>query len=424
MDTIFALSSGRPPAGIAVIRVSGANAGTALQCLAGSLPPPRKAVVRHLQAADGLILDQAMVLWLPGPHTVTGEDIAELHLHGGRAVVAGVESALAALHGLRPAVAGEFTRRAFLNGRIDLAQAEGLADLLAAETEIQRRCAMTMAEGEFSTLVSHWQEELLLLSASIEAVLDFSDEDDVAALPASFGDRLADLSVDLEGRLKKPGAEKLKDGFRVVLSGPPNVGKSTLFNALVGEEAAITSPLAGTTRDVLSASVALEGIPFQFIDTAGLHAVPRDVVEEIGIARAQKVVGDADVVLWLGEEGQGPSESWEVAARADCDDFVAKPSARHTVSAQSGLGVDYLRQDLVAHARQVLPKPGDAALSAWQKQCLRDASDMLCAAKTEDDPLLIAERLRLARAAFDRLTGRAGTEDMLDALFGRFCIGK
>lgn len=424
MDTIFALSSGRPPAGIAVVRVSGDKAGDALQSLAGPLPEARKAVVRTLRDANGDVLDQAMVLWLPGPRTVTGEDVAELHLHGGRAVIAGVELALGTIAGLRPAVPGEFTRRAFLSGRIDLAQAEGLADLLEAETEIQRRCAVAMAEGSFSQTVGRWRDALLALSAQVEAVLDFSDEDDVAMLPPQFGERLRDLAGDLGEWLNKPGAEKLKEGFRVVLAGPPNAGKSTLFNALVQHEAAIISPLAGTTRDVLSASVAMDGIPFQFIDTAGLHDAPQDIVEEIGIERARKVVHDADVALWLGDEGEGPPGSWEIAARADCADYVAKRSARHTVSAQSGLGMDLLREDLLGHARAAMPRPGDAALNAWQAGCLREGFDMLTGAIDEPDALVLAEHLRLARAAFDRLTGRAGTEDMLDALFGRFCIGK
>lgn len=424
MDTIFALSSGRPPAGIAVVRVSGGRAGNALQALAGPLPEVRKAVVRTLHDETGDVLDQAMVLWLPGPRTVTGEDIAELHLHGGRAVIASVEAALGKLEGLRPAVPGEFTRRAFLSGRIDLAQAEGLADLLEAETEMQRRCAITMAEGSFSQTVGRWRDAVLALSAQVEAVLDFSDEDDVAALPPTFGERLAQLASELGAWLDKPGAEKLKEGFRVVLAGPPNAGKSTLFNELVQHEAAIISPLAGTTRDVLSASVAMDGIPFQFIDTAGLHDAPQDMVEEIGIERARKVVRDADVVLWLGDEGGGPEGSWEIAARADCDDFAAKPSARHVVSAHSGLGMDALRDDLLGHARAAMPKAGDAALNAWQTACLRDGFEMLAAAADQRDALVLAEHLRLARAAFDRLTGRAGTEDMLDALFGRFCIGK
>lgn len=423
-DTIFALSSGAPPAAIALIRISGPAASAALVSLAGRLPEPRRAVTATLRDGAGDMLDRALVLWLPGPTTATGEDCAELHLHGGRAVVRAMEGALAALPGLRPALPGEFTRRAFANGRIDLSEAEGLADLLSAETELQRRSAMAMAGGAFSHEVEGWRSALLSASASLEAVLDFADEDDVAALPADFGERLGALALQLAGWLERPRAERLRDGFRVVLAGPPNAGKSTLFNALVEDEAAITAPIPGTTRDVLSRPVAIEGVPFVFEDTAGLRDETGDVIEAIGIERARTALDQADVVLWLGDEGEGPTGAWEVEAQIDRAVHGAKSAPRHRVSAVTGEGVDALRSDLVATARTSMPRPGEAALNARQHALLAEARLAIVEATQVRDPLLAAECLRLARVAFDSLIGRATTEDMLDALFGRFCIGK
>lgn len=423
-DTIFALSSGSPPAAIAVVRISGPDAGSAVVALAGGLPPPRRASLRTLHVPRGTILDRALVLWFPGPHTATGEDLAELHLHGGRAVVDAVESALATLPKLRRATPGEFTRRAFANGRIDLAEAEGLADLLSAETEIQRRSALAMAGGDFSRRVDEWREKLLAASATVEAVLDFGDEDDVAELSVDFGTRIAALAAELAEWLTRPRAEALREGFRVILAGPPNAGKSTLFNALVEDEAAITAPVAGTTRDVLTRAVALEGMPFVFADTAGLRETAVDPVEAIGIGRARAELDRADLVLWLGPAGEGPDGCWELAAQVDRADAAPDMGARHRVSAVTGAGMEQLRRDLIATAAKAMPRPGEAALNRRQHALLADAQSALQRATLERDPLLIAESLRVARVAFDSLTGRAATEDMLDALFGRFCIGK
>lgn len=431
-DTIFALSSGSPPAAIAVLRVSGPQAGDALALLAGRLPQPRQATLRTLRVPRGTVagpvldavLDRALVLWFPGPHTATGEDLAELHLHGGRAVVRAVEDALGGLPGLRRAEAGEFTRRAFANGRIDLAEAEGLADLLSAETELQRLSAVAMAGGAFSRQVELWRERVLVASAAVEAVLDFGDEDDVSELPGTFRLGLQDLSTELADWIARPRAESLREGYRVVLAGPPNAGKSTLFNALVEDEAAITAPQAGTTRDVLTRAVALGGVPFVFADTAGLRDSTQDAIEAIGIDRARAALGRADLVLWLGAEHQGPDGAWEIAAQADRTDVSAKYRPRHRVSAVTGEGLEALRQDLIENAGRALPKPGDAALNQRQHMLVSDAFTALSQAVRESDPLLVAEALRLARCAFDALVGRATTEDMLDALFGRFCIGK
>ena len=427
-ETIFALSSGAPPAAIAVIRISGPDAGSALQALAGKLPAPRRAVAVTLRDGVGEVLDRALALWLPGPATATGEDMAELHCHGGRAVIASVEAALAEISvsgpKLRRATSGEFTRRAFVSGKIDLAEAEGLADLLSAETELQRRSAMALAGGALSRQADDWRLRLLDCSASLEAVLDFADEDDAASLPADFGGKLEALRGEIADWLARPRAEPLREGFRVILAGPPNSGKSTLFNALVESEAAITAPIAGTTRDVLTHPVAIEGIPFRFADTAGLRDECTDPIENIGVERARTAIADADLVLWLGPEGSGPMGAWELEPQIDRPGHAAKREARHRVSALTGQGMDALRRDLVAHARQVLPRPGAAALNQRQHGLLGEATAALSAAVQQSDPLLAAENLRLARLAFDALLGRTTTEDMLDALFGRFCIGK
>lgn len=430
-DTIFALSSGPPPAGIAVIRISGPQASPALRALCGKLPAPRRASLATLaDPADGTHLDRTMVLWLPGPGTATGEDSAELHLHGGRAVVAAVEAALERLPGLRRAQAGEFTRRAFANGRIDLAEAEGLADLLSAETELQRRVALAMAEGALSRDVEEWRAELLRISARLEAALDFSDEDDVgegeATLPAGFAGECIALAERIDAWLSRPRAEPLKEGFRVVLAGPPNAGKSTLFNALVEQEAAITAAEPGTTRDVLTFAASLDGVPFTFVDTAGLRDDGAGEIERIGIARARAAAEKADLILWLGPEGEGPEGRtlWEIAARADDPIAPRKSDKALALSARTGEGLAALRSALVDHARRSLPAPGQAALNQRQHDRLSEVAEALRFAAVEREGLLAAENLRLARRALDALVGRTGTEDMLDALFGRFCIGK
>lgn len=423
-DTIFALSSGAAPAAIAVLRISGPAASVALEGLAGRLPVARRASQVTLRGRDGDILDRALALWLPGPGTATGEDTAELHCHGGRAVIAAIEAELEALPELRRAAPGEFTRRAFANGRIDLAEAEGLAELLSAETELQRRSALAMVGGSFSRQVEHWRDRLLGLGAMVEAVLDFAEEDDATALPHDFSIAMEVLRADIAGWLLRPRAEALREGFKVVLAGPPNSGKSTLFNALVESEAAITTPIAGTTRDVLTRPVAISGIPFVFVDTAGLREPSDDPVEAIGIERARNAADLADLVLWLGDEGEGPAGAWEIEAQIDIAGHCVKTVARHRLSAVTGDGMARLREDLVVTARSALPQPGEAALNLRQHRLLTEAESMMSAAVLLTDPLLIAEHLRLARVAFDALVGRATTEDMLDALFGRFCIGK
>jgi tRNA modification GTPase len=424
IETIFALSSGGPPAAIAVIRVSGPGAAGALIALAGRLPEPRRATLMRLRDATGALLDTALALWLPGPGTATGEDACELHCHGGRAVIAAVEAALGAMPGMRLAQPGEFTRRAFTNGAIDLAEAEGLADLLEAETELQRRAALAMAGGALSRTTEGWRARLLGASAALEAALDFADEDDVAELPEGFVEGLVQLQQEIGNHLDSPRAETLRSGLRVVIAGPPNAGKSTLFNALVGDDAAIATPLPGTTRDLLQRPVAIDGVSFEFVDTAGLRDDACDPVEQIGVARARQALGEADLVLWLGPEGKGPNSAWEVEAQADRPDHARKHRPRHVVSAVTGAGLDALRSDLLEAARMALPKPGAIALNARQHRLLGAARGALAVAVERTDPLVMAEELRHVRLAFDALLGRSATEDMLDTLFGRFCIGK
>ena len=427
-DTIFALSSGAPPAAIAIVRISGGEAFAVVKALAGRLPPPRRAslaTIKHPVHHESL--DQALVLIFPGPDSATGEDLAELHLHGGRAVVRAVEDAINGLNGLRRADPGEFTRRAFEHGRIDLNEAEGLGDLLAAETEWQRRAANKMFGGSFSRAVEHWRQDVLRLSALTEAELDFSDESDVDPQNnINITDACSRLSEEMRRLVSGPSTEKLKDGFRVVLAGPPNVGKSTLLNALVGRDAAIVSDIAGTTRDMIDVPVALEGVAIVFTDTAGLRDSTQDVIEQIGIERSHAALTEADIILWLGEEGSGPKHPHviEVAPKCDSNDCAQKSAQAVHVSAVTGEGLGDLMNRVLGITRQLLPLPDQFAINARQRGHIADCSDHLGACGASDDWLIIAENLRQARRSLDALTGRAHTEELLDTLFGKFCVGK
>jgi tRNA modification GTPase len=424
MTTIFALSSGAPPAGIGVIRVTGPDARASVRILAGKDPPPRKAVRRKFRSGEGKLLDDGLLLWFPAPASVTGEDVAEFHVHGGRAVIAAMEAELEKVPGLRRAEPGEFTRRSFINGRIDLAQAEGLADLLAAETELQRRAALALAGGQLSRKLEQWRTHLLSLSAQVEAVLDFEDEHDVAALPEEFTVELGRLKSEIAAALSMPSAETLREGYRVALAGPPNAGKSTLFNALTNSEAAIATPIAGTTRDVLVRSVAISGVPFSFVDMAGLHEEAADPVEQIGVERAREQIALADLVLWLGPEGAGPNGAWDIEPQCDVPGRTPKIRPDHRVSARTGQGIAQLVDALVAAGHRSMPAPGETAVRQYQRRRLAQAKVALEGVAGEADPLLLAERLRECRYAFDAVLGRTATEDVLDSLFGRFCIGK
>ncbi len=419
------------------MRVSGPQAGEALRALAGRVPAPRRASIGELIDAKGAALDRALLLWFPGPGTATGEDLAEFHLHGGRAVVAAVERALAALPGFRRAEPGEFTRRAFLNGRIDLAEAEGLADLLAAETESQRVQALSLASGHVSRAVAGWQERLLALMAQVEAELNFADEEDVELQKGAAPQVVAgmrDIAGELDTWLARPAAEVIAEGLSVVIAGPPNAGKSTLINALVQRELAIVSPVAGTTRDVIETPLALDGIAMRFSDTAGLRGAGADAIEAIGIERAEAAISAADILLWLGPPDAAPEHPRTILVAAQADRWRGDAareaqSARCdlVLSALTGEGMDKLHRYIVEMARTLLPREGEAALRARQRGALAEAQRWLSIdeeSREANDLILLAERLRLAASALDRITGRAGVEDMLDALFGRFCIGK
>ncbi|MFW2831410.1 tRNA uridine-5-carboxymethylaminomethyl(34) synthesis GTPase MnmE [Sphingomonas sp. ID0503] len=424
-DTIFALSSGAPPAAIAVIRISGSRASEALAAsLAGTLPEPRRASLRTVRDAAGEVLDRALILWFPAPDTATGEDLVELHLHGGRAVVAAVLNHLASLR-LRPAVAGEFTRRAFDNGRIDLMEAEGLADLLSAETELQRRAAISMADGGLSRQVEAWRSEVLSLAAMVEAAIDFSDEGEVGEMDlAPVRQGIGKLHADMTHIAAQPPLERIKQGIRVVIAGPPNAGKSSLLNRLVDKEAAIVSEIAGTTRDLIEAPIAIGGVPFVFADTAGLRDATDDPIEVIGIERARTGVNTADIVLWL--DRTSPPEDFAertiwVGAKGDIE---AAPEGSLVTSAVTGLGIDELRAEILRRAGWLLPAQDGAIINVRQRAFIEASGAALRAAAELEDVVLLAEALRVVRSNLDALSGRAGVEDVLDALFGRFCIGK
>ena len=420
-DTVYALSSGAPPAAIAIVRISGAAARDTLLALAGApLPPPRHASYRRIRDRHGDVLDHALLLWLPGPHSATGEDMVELHLHGGRAVVAAVFVALTDA-GLRMAEPGEFTRRALFHDRLDLSAVEGLADLLAAETESQRREALRRADGLLGRKLGAWLEQLTDIAAAIEVAIDYDGEDDAAGLADIPQRRIGDVADDIARALAMPPAERLRDGLRVAIIGSPNAGKSTLFNALVGADAAIVSGVPGTTRDVIERPLSLGGMPIVLVDTAGLRD-SSDPIEAIGVARARHERLIADVVLDLvGDEDGSDSPVIQVAARAD---ERAPRADAIAVSALDGTGLDALRVRIAEVCATLLPGEGEVALDRRYRIALAAVRDELAAALTSDDALLVAEHVRLARTHLGGLIGGGDVEAMLDALFGRFCLGK
>lgn len=407
-----------------MIRVTGPQAGPALDTLAGARPHPRHATLRALHhPATGDLLDRALLLWFPGPATATGEDLAELHLHGGRAVVRAVLDALRTLPGLRDAEPGAFTRRAFENGRLDLAEVEGFADLLEAETERARRYALAAAGGALSRRVEGWQANLALVAAHVEAELDHDDEGDV---PARAGEGatpiVAALLEEMRATLAAPPAERLREGLRVVLAGPPNSGKSMLLNALADREVAIVSSISGTTRDLVSAPVALDGLALELTDTAGLRETD-DPVEAIGVGRARDALAGADIVLWLGDAAQAPQGAIRLSPKADLTPGVQDERSVR-VSALTGQGLDQLRAAIRTRADALLGREDELLFNARQRSRVAQAVDALASTQVQTDPLLIAEHIRQARRALAALTGHEEVEQMLDALFGRFCIGK
>jgi tRNA modification GTPase len=425
-ETIFALSSGRPPAAVSVIRTSGPRAFEAARLIAGVLPQPRRASLRTLRdPSSGLELDSAIVVRFDAPHTATGEDIVEYQCHGGRAVVDAILAALAAMDGMRLAQPGEFTRRALANGRIDLTEAEGLADLLEAETESQRRAAMLMADGDLSRQIHDWRDRLVMLSARAEAAIDYvGDEDETALDTADLRRDSEALAGEMRGLLERPRVERLKDGVRVVVAGPPNAGKSSLINALSKSDRAIVTDLAGTTRDVIEVPVAIGGIPFVLVDTAGLRDDSDDRVEAIGIERARNQVDQADILLWLGVPAECPDHSSRilVQSKADLVGTTQIAGVDLWVSSATEIGLDNLVDKLVEIASEMIPGDGQLALNARQFEELAVAAEAL--GRRSGDLVLMAEGAREGLAALDRLSGRVGIEDMLDALFGRFCLGK
>jgi tRNA modification GTPase len=423
-DTIFALSSGRPPAAVAVVRSSGPQAFAACEAIAGKLPAARRPSLRHLRdPASGAVIDEALVLRFDAPASATGENVVEYQCHGGRAVVDAVLAALGGLAGLREAGPGEFTRRAFANGRIDLTEAEGLADLLAAETESQRRAALLMADGGLRALIDAWRQRLVDLSARAEAAIDYvGDEDETLADETELAGEAAALAEELGEWLRRPRVEPLKDGVRVVVAGPPNAGKSSLVNALAEGERAIVTAIAGTTRDAIEVPLSLDGVPVLLVDTAGLRD-SEDMVEAIGVRRAEGQLQRADLVLWLGEPDAAPAHLGLVMVHAKADRRGEAPEGSLPVSAVSGFGLGDLARRIVSEAKGLLPAEGELALNRRQAAEIESARSALADAGGTD-LVRTAEALRLARSAFDRLSGSAGVEDMLDALFGRFCLGK
>jgi len=444
-DTIFALSSAPGRAGVAVFRMSGPATRSGLTALAGGLPEPRRASLRALRnPADGAEIDRGLVLWLPGPQSFTGEDMGEVHIHGSRAVAAALTGLLAALKGFRLAEPGEFARRAFENGRLDLTEVEGLADLIDAETEAQRRQAVRQLEGATGKLYDGWRDRLLHALAHLEAVLDFSDEGDV---PGSLAEEVATEAAAVAaeiGRHLSDGrrGERLRDGVRVVIAGPPNAGKSTLMNALARRDVAIVSERAGTTRDVIEVHFDLNGYPVILTDTAGLREAA-DEIEEEGVRRARRALERADILVWLDATAEKPStevpglregqrlvhvrSKWDL--QADSAPTQTAQSAELRLSVPKDWGIDALIERIALAASELCGSGEDPAITrARHRLAIEDCAAALGrfaeADKGNASTELLAEELRLATRALGRLTGRVDVEDLLDVIFADFCIGK
>ena len=447
-QTIFALSSGRPPSAIAIVRVSGPLARTALEALAGRVPQPRMATRVLLRDREGQGIDDAIVLWFPGPASATGEDIAEFHIHGSRAVQAALFAALSELENVRPAEPGEFTRRAFENGKLDLTEAEALDDLIHADTDRQRRQALRQLQGLLGDKARDWRKRIIEAQALIEAGIDFSDEGDVPAeLIAPALVTIKTLLREIEETLAAQGrSERLRDGLMVAISGPPNVGKSTLINLLARREVAIVSPHAGTTRDVIEVQLDLDGYPVTVIDTAGIRDT-EDPIEQEGVRRARLRAAESDLVLWVTDAEHGQSEEietpvaamWVVRNKIDLDSVDEPANTRTTIqpgqgaqatfriSAGRGDGISELVDALAAFARDYFGTGEDGLIGRErQRGLLLDAANGLhrCLAIAGQGDELAAEELRTASQSLGRLLGRIDVEDVLDAIFREFCIGK
>ncbi|MGX4801269.1 tRNA uridine-5-carboxymethylaminomethyl(34) synthesis GTPase MnmE [Bradyrhizobium guangdongense] len=443
-QTIFALSSGRPPSAIAMVRVSGSQAGQVLATLAGELPAPRQASRRLLHDATGQPIDDSVVLWFPAPGSATGEDVAEFHVHGGRAVLAALLAAISVIPNTRAAEPGEFTRRAFENGKLDLTEAEGLDDLIHADTDRQRRQALRQLQGLLGDRARDWRERIIEASALIEAGIDFSDEGDVPTeLRAPAVKAIKTLHDEITKVLAAQGhSERLRDGLVVAITGEPNVGKSTLMNQLARRDVAIVSPHAGTTRDVIEVQLDLDGYPVTVIDTAGIRET-NDPVEQEGVRRARARAEEADLVLWLVEGGQaidpdalrslrksvdgdrpdGPV--WIVRNKIDLG--AAGLTGEFGISASRGDGIPELVEALVKFAAEFFgTSEGALVTRARQRDLLTRAADSLRRSLelVEEGEELAAEELRTAAYALGRLLGRVDVEDVLGAIFQKFCIGK
>jgi tRNA modification GTPase len=442
-DTIFALSSAAGRAGVAVVRVSGAKAGDVVEALCGDRPEPRSATLRKLvDPQTGGMIDQGLVLWFPGPASFTGEGLAEFHVHGGRAVVAALIAALGRFKGCRMAEPGEFALRAFENGKIDLSQAEGLADLIDAETEAQRVQAVRQAGGALSRLTEQWRGRLIEAMGLVEAAIDFSDEADVADGAVGQAEaRAGELASEISRYLDDGhGGEILRDGLQVVLAGAPNSGKSSLLNALARRDVAIVSSEAGTTRDIIEVHLDLEGLPVVVSDTAGLREASGDVERE-GVRRTRARVQDADLVIWVldGSAECTREEAPQVGPNGEllvlfnkCDldsgrEVVEGPGPGELrVSAKTGEGLGELIKSVAVVARRKTGAGEDAVITRTRHRqhladCCRHLATFL---GKSSDVELRAEDLRLAADALGRISGRVDPEDVLGEVFGRFCIGK
>ncbi|TAI63179.1 tRNA uridine-5-carboxymethylaminomethyl(34) synthesis GTPase MnmE [Bradyrhizobium sp. Leo170] len=439
-QTIFALSSGRPPSAIAIVRVSGPQAGPVLVKLAGRIPSARMATRALLQDAAGQPIDDAVVLWFPAPASATGEDVTEFHVHGGRAVLGAVFNAIAGVDGIRPAEAGEFTRRAFENGKLDLTEAEGLDDLIHADTDRQRRQALRQLKGLLGDRARDWRAEIIEASALIEAGIDFSDEGDVPAeLIAPALRKVKALLTEIQQVLAAQAqSERLRDGLVVAIAGPPNVGKSTLINQLARRDVAIVSPHAGTTRDVIEVQLDLDGYPVTVIDTAGIRETD-DPVEQEGVRRARARAEEADLVLWLTDRTsaaishQGSVPVWLVRNKIDLDASTSglsgsgSASASFRISARNGDGIPELITALVGFAHDYFGSgEGGLITRTRQRKLLQETADSLRRAidVVGAGEELAAEELRAASYSLGRLLGRVDVEDILDVIFREFCVGK
>ena len=434
-DTIYAAATVPGRAAIAIVRLSGPETGPALRSLIGALPPPR--VARHAWVRDPATsedLDDGLALWFPGPRSFTGEDVAELHLHGSRAVLAAVMATLSR-QGLRLAEPGEFTRRAFLNGKLDLTQAEAVADLAAAETEAQRRQALRQLEGGLGALYRGWSERLLRLLAHLEAAIDFPDDELPPEIEARVADESAALLREIEAHLADDRrGERLRDGIAVAIVGPPNAGKSSLLNQLARREAAITSPIAGTTRDVIEVAIDLAGYPVVLADTAGLRD-SADAIELEGLRRALARAEVAELRLFVFDasriEDAAAAAQWpgpDTLLVANKMDLVSAracfPSDALAISALTGEGLPQLIETLAARVAERYDIAAPLLTRARHREALETAAAALFRALSAALPELRAEDLRLAWRSLGRITGRVNVEDLLDVIFRDFCLGK